>query len=113
TSHPEPSRPFAADVHPSVPPPDIEGGELRVTLVNHSTVLLQQRGLHLLTDPIWSTHAGIFGRIGPARRRIPGVRFENLPRIDAVLLSHNHYDHLDLPTLRRLAARGASHFIVP
>src|SRR5216683_2150337 len=50
---------------------------------------------------------------GPRRRRKPGVSWENLPPIDAVLISHNHYDHLDLPALRRLAARGDSTFIVP
>jgi L-ascorbate metabolism protein UlaG (beta-lactamase superfamily) len=81
--------------------------------VNHSTVLLQQRGSNILTDPIWSERASPLSWIGPRRRRKPGVSWEDLPRIDAVLISHNHYDHLDLPTLRRLAARGDSTFIVP
>ena len=86
---------------------------MRVTLVNHSTVLLQQPGSNILTDPIWSERASPLSWIGPWRRRKPGVAWEDLPRIDTVLLSHNHYDHLDLPTLRRLAARGDSTFIVP
>ena len=86
---------------------------MRVTLVNHSTVLLQQPGSNILTDPIWSERASPLSWIGPRRRRKPGVAWEDLPRIDTVLLSHNHYDHLDLPTLRRLAARGDSTFIVP
>ena len=84
-----------------------------MTLVNHSTVLLQQRGFNILTDPIWSERASPFSWIGPRRRRKPGVCRENLPHIDAVLISHNHYDHMDLPTLRQLAAREDSAFIVP
>src|SRR5260370_1183005 len=104
---------FIADVSPSIPPRRVEGSELRVTLVNHSTVLLQRRGSNILTDPIWSERASPFSWIGPRRRREPGVRWDDLPSIDAVLISHNHYDHLDLPTLRRLAARGDSVFVVP
>ncbi len=113
TSRPEPSPRFVSDVEPSKPPSSVEGDELRVTLINHSTVLLQQSGSHILTDPIWSERASPLAWIGPRRRRIPGVRWEDLPRIDIVLLSHNHYDHLDLATLRRLADRGAAQFIVP
>lgn len=104
---------FVFDVTPSIPPRLVEGGELRTTLVNHSTVLLQQRASHILTDPIWSERASPLSWIGPRRRRNPGVRREDLPRIDIVLISHNHYDHLDLPTLRWLAKRGDAVFIVP
>jgi L-ascorbate metabolism protein UlaG (beta-lactamase superfamily) len=113
TSRPEPSPSFIADVAPSKPPRGVEGSELRVTLVNHSTVLLQQRGSNILTDPIWSERASPFSWAGPRRRRKPGVNWEDLPPIDAVLISHNHYDHLDLEALRRLSARGESTFIVP
>jgi L-ascorbate metabolism protein UlaG (beta-lactamase superfamily) len=113
TSRPEPGPRFVADVVPSSPPPCVEGNDLRVTLINHSTVLLQQAGIHILTDPIWSQRASPFSWIGPSRRRAPGVRFEDLPRIDLVLLSHNHYDHLDLPTLRRLAERREVQFVGP
>jgi L-ascorbate metabolism protein UlaG (beta-lactamase superfamily) len=113
TSRPEPSARFVADVEPSKPPSSVVGNQLHVTLVNHSTVLLQQSGSHILTDPIWSERASPFAAIGPRRHREPGVRWEDLPRIDTVLLSHNHYDHLDLATLRRLADCGQSRFVVP
>ena len=113
TSWPEPSPRFISDVEQSSPPRRLEGSGLRITLVNHSTVLLQQRGSNILTDPIWSERASPLSWVGPRRRRKPGVSWENLPPIGAVLISHNHYDHLDLPTLRRLAARGDSTFIVP
>jgi L-ascorbate metabolism protein UlaG (beta-lactamase superfamily) len=113
TSRPEPGASFVSDVKPSKPPSCVEGNELRVTLVNHSTILLQQGGTHILTDPIWSHRASPFTSVGPHRRREPGVRWEDLPRIDIVLISHNHYDHLDLETLRKLAVLGQSQFIVP
>ena len=113
TSRPQPSPRFVSDVEPSTPPPRVDGGALRVTLINHSSVLLQQHGLNILTDPIWSERASPVSWAGPRRRRIPGVSLGNLPAIDAVLISHNHYDHLDLPALRALAARGRTIFIVP
>ena len=113
TSRPEPSPSFLPDVEQSQPPPRVNDSALRVTLVNHSTVLLQQRGSNILTDPIWSERASPLSWIGPRRRRKPGVSWEDLPPIDLVLVSHNHYDHMDLPTLLQLAARRDSTFIVP
>src|SRR5436309_10775159 len=113
TRRPEPSPSFIPDVEPSQPPPRVEGGALRITLVNHSTVLLQQRESNILTDPIWSERASPLSWIGPRRRRKPGITWEDLPPIDAVLISHNHYDHMDRPTLHRLAPHGDPPFIVP
>jgi L-ascorbate metabolism protein UlaG (beta-lactamase superfamily) len=113
TSRGEPSPRFISDVNPSIPPRQVEGNQLRATLVNHSTVLLQQSTSHILTDPIWSERASPFSWIGPRRKRNPGIHREDLPRIDVVLLSHNHYDHLDFPTLRWLAQNGSATFIVP
>jgi len=75
---------------------------LVITFVNHSTFLIQANSLNILTDPIWSKRAGPLSWLGSGRRRPPGIRFEDLPPIDIVLLSHNHYDHLDLPTLKML-----------
>jgi L-ascorbate metabolism protein UlaG (beta-lactamase superfamily) len=112
SSRPEPSPAFISDVQQSTPPRRVESSQLRITLVNHSTVLIQQRAANILTDPIWSKRAGPVSWLGPRRRRKPGVRMEDLPDIDAVLISHNHYDHLDLRTLRQIAARGRSTFIV-
>jgi L-ascorbate metabolism protein UlaG (beta-lactamase superfamily) len=111
-SRPEPSPDFISDVEPSIPPSRVEVSGLRVTLVNHSTVLIQQGATNILTDPIWSERASPVSWLGPKRRRKPGVRMEDLPPIHAVLISHNHFDHLDLPTLRQLAARGSSTFVV-
>jgi N-acyl-phosphatidylethanolamine-hydrolysing phospholipase D len=76
-----------------------------VTWVGHSTVLLQIGPFNVLTDPVWGDRASPLFWIGPRRLMPPGVRFEQLPEIDLVLLSHNHYDHLDAPTVRRIAQR--------
>jgi L-ascorbate metabolism protein UlaG (beta-lactamase superfamily) len=97
--------PESAPVTPTVPPPAVTGDEMRVTWIGHATVLVQVDGLNILTDPIWSERASPFSFIGPKRVRAPGVRFEDLPRIHLVVISHNHYDHMDLPTLRRLWER--------
>ena len=79
--------------------------ELRVTWVGHATFLLQIGRINLLTDPVWSRRASPVSWAGPARLVAPGLAFDALPPIDAVLLSHDHYDHLDDPTVRRLARR--------
>jgi N-acyl-phosphatidylethanolamine-hydrolysing phospholipase D len=73
--------------------------------VGHATFLVQAGGLNLLTDPVWSRRASPSQLIGPARFVPPGVDFDALPPLDAILLSHDHYDHLDAPTVRRLHAR--------
>lgn len=113
TSRAEPSPSFIEDVEPFIPPRTIGAPELRVTFINHSTVLLQQSGCNILTDPVWSLRASPLRWIGPRRHRHPGVRRDDLPPVDIVLLSHNHYDHLDLPTLRWLARRRYPAFVVP
>ncbi len=89
---------------PAQPKPEasVPEGKLRVTFVNHATVLIQADGLNILTDPIWSRRAGPFSWLGTKRVRKPGVDMEELPPIDIVLLSHDHYDHCDLPTLAAL-----------
>ena len=99
-----PPWPESVAVTPSKPPARVEGERMLVTWVGHATVLVQTQGLNILTDPVWTERTGPFGR-GPKRVTVPGVRFEDLPKIDLVLVSHNHYDHLDLPTLKRLWER--------
>jgi N-acyl-phosphatidylethanolamine-hydrolysing phospholipase D len=88
------------------------GSEPTVTWVGHATLLVQLEGVNILTDPIWSDRAGPFG-IGPKRLVRPGLRFEDLPPIHAVLISHDHYDHLDAHTVQRLARVHHPRFFVP
>ncbi len=92
-------------------PARVAPGELALTFIGHSTFLLQLDGLTILTDPIFATHAGPFGRLGPKRVRPAALRLEELPAIDVVLVSHNHYDHLDLDTLRWLARERRPQFV--
>lgn len=106
----EPRAPWPAWVeNKGVPRLDapLRDGEIAITFVNHATFLIQTAGATLLTDPMWSERASPLSRVGPRRVRRPGIAFDKLPRIDVVLLSHNHYDHLDIPTLARLRARFA------
>lgn len=86
-------------------------GAMWATWIGHSTVLIQAGGLNILTDPIWSERASPFSWVGPKRVRAPGIRFEDLPKIDLVLISHNHYDHMDLKTLKRLQERDEPYFV--
>jgi L-ascorbate metabolism protein UlaG (beta-lactamase superfamily) len=113
TSRPTPWADTERQTSTSVPPRTVEEGTCRITFVNHSTVLIQSAGQNILTDPIWSERASPFSWAGPKRRRQPGVRFEDLPPIHLVLLSHNHYDHFDATTLQRLAETHSPKFVVP
>ncbi len=85
------------------------------TWIGHATVLVQMGGLNVLTDPIFSERASPLSWAGPQRAQPPGIALGELPRIDAVLVSHDHFDHCDLPSLRALAAQpgGAPLFLVP
>jgi L-ascorbate metabolism protein UlaG (beta-lactamase superfamily) len=106
--------PDSVPVTPEPPPPArVDNGNALITFVGHATVLIQVAGLNILTDPVWSERASPFSFAGPKRVQAPGVAFDALPRIDVVLISHNHYDHLDLATLKRLDARDQPQVIVP
>jgi L-ascorbate metabolism protein UlaG (beta-lactamase superfamily) len=102
----EPRTPWPphVDVTPQRPPA-LNGSPAVVTFIGHATFLIQTAAGNVLTDPMYSERAGPLGLIGPRRVRQPAVRFEDLPPISVVFLSHNHYDHCDRPTLRRLARR--------
>ncbi|WP_448501001.1 MBL fold metallo-hydrolase [Sphingomonas sp.] len=99
-----PPWPDRIDIRRARPPARVDGDRMLVTWIGHATVLIQTRGLNILTDPQFSRTAGPFG-IGPRRVAPPGVGFNALPKIDLVVVSHNHYDHLDLPSLKRLWER--------
>ena len=84
-----------------------------ITWIGHSTFLVQLAGVNILTDPNWSDRASPVRFVGPRRLIPPGLRFGDLPKIDAVVISHDHYDHFDEPTVRRLVAAHRPRFFVP
>ncbi len=86
---------------------------IRITHVNHSTFLIQCNGINILTDPVWSERASPFSWAGPKRMKPPAFPMTELPRIDLVLVSHNHYDHLDIDTLKILHKQYQPKFLVP
>lgn len=98
-------------VTPARPAAAVAG--LRVTMVGHASVLIQAAGVNILTDPVWSPRASPFRWAGPKRVTAPGIAFDDLPPIHVVLLSHCHYDHFDMATLRRLHERDAPLFAMP
>jgi L-ascorbate metabolism protein UlaG (beta-lactamase superfamily) len=112
TSQPEwPAHvPVAATPQPAA---RVDGDEIHVTMIGHATLLLQTRGMNVLTDPMWSERASPLSFAGPKRITPPAIELAQLPRIDLVLISHNHWDHLDLPTLRALDAAFRPRVIVP
>jgi L-ascorbate metabolism protein UlaG (beta-lactamase superfamily) len=102
-----------ASPHRDVPPVRVDGDGLRVSYVGHASVLIQTHGVNLLIDPVWSERASPVTFAGPKRVNDPGVALEDLPPLDAVLVTHNHYDHLDVATLSALAKGKAKRFITP
>ncbi|MCG8274689.1 MBL fold metallo-hydrolase [Aquamicrobium sp. NLF2-7] len=99
------------EIAPVVPDRHVSGA--RITIIGHATVLIQICGVNIVTDPLWSERASPIGFVGPKRVSPPAVAFDDLPKIDVVLLSHNHYDHLDKATLRKLVARDQPLIITP
>jgi L-ascorbate metabolism protein UlaG (beta-lactamase superfamily) len=97
--------PDSVPVVQRVPQRRVEGKALTVTWIGHSTVLVQTQGLNILTDPVWAERDSPVQILGPRRVREPGVRLDKLPPIDVILISHNHYDHLDIATLKYLHGR--------
>ncbi|HCL65772.1 MAG TPA: hypothetical protein DIC56_13225 [Rhizobium sp.] len=102
--------------HPpaSTPPRErVTGADLRITMIGHASLLIQVAGLNILTDPVWARRASPFSFAGPKRVSEPGIAFDALPPIDIVLVTHNHYDHLDLATLARLHEEHGPHIVTP
>jgi len=110
----EPRTPWPAWIdEPPRRAPLLDGASAAVTFIGHATFLIQTQTANILTDPIYSERAGPLNLFGPRRVRPPAIRFDDLPPISTVLLSHNHYDHCDLRTLRRLATRFDPNVITP
>jgi L-ascorbate metabolism protein UlaG (beta-lactamase superfamily) len=99
--------------HADTPPARVDGEQVRLSFIGHASWLIQTSGVNVLIDPVWSDRASPVRWAGPKRRNGPGIAFDALPPIDAVLVSHGHYDHLDLATLSRLAARFSPRVITP
>src|SRR5918996_4520559 len=89
------------------------GTEPTITWIGHATLLVQLDGVNILTDPQWSERASPVSWGGPRRLSAPGLAFEDLPPIHVVIISHDHYDHLDLTTVKRLADTHNPLFLVP
>lgn len=92
------------DITPVVPPASNEDG-FRITNIWHATYLIQADWLNILTDPVWNNRSSPWSWVGPKRYQDPGVKLDSLPKIDIILLSHNHYDHMEVPTLKKLEDR--------
>lgn len=88
-----------------IPPSAVKNEQIRVTFIHHSSFLIQVDNLNILTDPIWSNRCSPIRWLGPSLVKPPGLYLDELPQIDIILISHNHYDHMDIPTLKKLARK--------
>ena len=93
------------------PPASVNPGQVAVTFIGHATFLVRTAEAVVLTDPVFTTHAGPFGRLGPRRVRPPALPLDRLPLPDIVFVSHNHYDHLQPSSLRRCAHGAEPQFV--
>jgi L-ascorbate metabolism protein UlaG (beta-lactamase superfamily) len=106
--------PAQAENRSFAPPPQrVDGHDLVATWIGHATVLVQTAGLNILTDPFLSSRASPVSFAGPKRVRPPALTAAAMPPIDLILLSHNHYDHMDIPALRDIARHHAPLVITP
>ncbi len=94
-------------------PAQVKHGDVHLTMINHASYLMQFADFNIVTDPVFSERVSPISWLGPTRRRPPGISIEKLPKIDYVIISHNHYDHMDLPSIRALAQAFNPLFIVP
>ncbi len=107
--HPVCPVPIASDTAARLRTPP--ASELRITWLGHSTTLIEIDGARILTDPIWSERASPSSLVGPRRFHPPPLALADLPRLDAVVISHEHYDHLDMETVRALRESGVTFFV--
>jgi L-ascorbate metabolism protein UlaG (beta-lactamase superfamily) len=98
---------------PDRPPAGVEGDSVRIAYIGHASFLIQTRGVSLLIDPVWSERVSPISFLGPKRVNAPGIAFDDLPAIDGVLLTHNHYDHMDTATIARLWQRFRPRILTP
>jgi len=104
---------FPSPFPPDRPPARVEGDAVRVAYVGHASFLVQTRGKSILIDPVWSERTSPISFLGPRRVNPPGIAFDALPRIDCILVTHNHYDHMDVATIGRLWQRYAPLIVTP
>jgi L-ascorbate metabolism protein UlaG (beta-lactamase superfamily) len=104
---------WAPSPHADTPPARVDGTKMRLSFVGHASWLVQTAGLNILVDPVWSERASPLSFAGPKRHNDPGIAFQALPKIDVVLVSHGHYDHLDMPTLSKLWKGFAPRIVTP
>lgn len=113
TSEPHPWPKKVENEFSDTPPAIVAGSDLRVSFVGHSTVLIQTQGLNIVTDPVWTERVVPIKLANSKRVAKPGIAFENLPKIDIILISHNHYDHLNRKTIQWIAKRDHPLLITP
>ena len=99
--------------HADTPPDRVDGERVRLSFVGHASWLIQTAGLNILVDPVWSERVSPVSFAGPKRHNDPGIAFDALPNIDVVLVSHGHYDHLDIRTLSKVTARFTPRVVTP
>jgi L-ascorbate metabolism protein UlaG (beta-lactamase superfamily) len=98
---------------PAKPDARVDGDGLRVTMVGHASMLIQTSGLNILTDPVWSKRVSPLSFLGPKRVNAPGVDLAHLPPLDIVIVTHNHYDHLDIVSLAKIVAEHDPLIVTP
>lgn len=91
----------------------VDDASVRITMINHASFLIQAAGVNVITDPVFSDRASPFTFMGPKRHRAPGIALADLPKIDAVIISHAHYEHLDRPSLEKIEDAHAPRYYIP
>lgn len=101
------------NISPALPSERVNGDDLRVTMIGHASLLIQVSGLNILTDPVWAERASPVQFAGPKRATAPGIKLDDLPPLDIVVITHNHYDHLCIQTLKKLQKEHEPHIVTP